>query len=192
MTIEQGEEVPVIAEPMTTVALDQILLDAGMIVNGRTAAQAETPLTNGHARDITGVDEVAVNRDNKLTTIFQCLYCGEFGFANALSGRSHLVRHSDKAQTVSRDAQTVAEAVLNGKSIYAPYDTDEANVTFMKRVMEENTSALTRVLRNSKANSRQNGKAQVPADVLKTLELKAKAYDDIKAEALEAAKRFKI
>lgn len=183
---------PVIAEPMPTVALDQILMDVGMIVNGRSAAHTVTPLTNGESRDITGVDEVTVHRDNKLTTIFQCVYCGEFGFANELSGRSHLVKHSTKAQTVTKDAQTVAEAVLNGKSIYAPYDTDEANVTFMKRVMEENTPALTRVIRNSKIGSRQNGKAQVPMEELDLLKKKAKAYDDIKAEALEAAKRFKI
>lgn len=183
---------PVIAEPMTTVALDMILMNDGMIVHSRMAAQAETPLTNGLARDITGVDAVAVNRDGKPATIFQCLYCGEFGFTNALSGRSHLVRHSDKAQTVSKDAQTVAEAVLNGKSIYAPYDTDEANVTFMKRVMEENTSALTRVLRNSKANSRQPNRTAVPADELVTLKAKAAEYDKIKADALKAAERFKI
>lgn len=177
---------------MTTVALDTILLNEGMIVNGRTAAQTITPLTNGVSRDITGVDEVAVNRNNELTTIFQCAYCGEFGFANALSGRSHLVKHSDKAQTLSKDAQVVADAILSGKSIYAPYDSDEANITFMKRVFEENTPALTRVIRNSKTTTRQPNRTAIPADELKILQAKAKAYDEVKAEALKAADRFKI
>lgn len=174
-------------EPMATVDLDAIIRKTyhiGTIT--RAAAQAVTPITNGEARDITGIDEVMIRVADTKNIVFQCAFCGDH-FPTAASARSHLVVHSADKQTMRRDAEQVAAAVLQGKPIYAPYDTDEENILFMKRTFEVNAAALSRVLRAARAGGKRVvGQTTIPTDELRLLRDKAKAYDALKAQTLKS------
>jgi len=186
LNIEQGEKVAITQEPMATSDLNEIIhtLHPGGKIT-RQSAKLETPLTNGEARDVNGVDEVDVNLNNIDTKHFQCVFCGET-YRTPTSVRSHLVKHGDK-QTTMKDAKQIAEAILNGKSIYAPYDTDEENILFMKRTIETNGAALSAVLRKAKSGgNRMVGRTPVDTEELKTLRAKAKAYDALKAQTLKS------
>jgi hypothetical protein len=173
-------------EPMSSISLDQAIRDIHPIGTiTRAAAKAKTPVTNGVAYDITGVDEVTIHVGETKTTHFQCVFCGEV-FPSPASGRSHLVVHSNDKQTTMRDARTISDAILNGKSIYAPYDTDDENVTFMLRVMDANTPAVRKIQREARQGGRKMGQSSVPTDDLKTLKAKADAYDALKAQTLKS------
>lgn len=175
-------------EPMSSSELDKSIIryfPSADIVS-RAAAKIATPLTNDVLKDVSGVDHVVYLLNNEKSEIFQCVFCGLI-YSSPTSVRGHLVKHSNDKQTAVRDTKAIADAVNENRSIYAPYDTDEENVTFMMRVTRGNEPALGRIIKKAKASTtRVNGRTAVETDELKTLKAKAKAYDALKAQTLKS------
>jgi hypothetical protein len=185
LTNEQGVQVAI--NPNTEV-LTQGVLDAWIKQNlekdviSRQMATTITPVSNNKYVPVTGVHEVLLADE---TTTFQCIYCGIGDFPTAISGRAHLASHGDRKDERA-DRAAIAGAAANGTSIYAPYATDDENVTFMLRVMDENGPATRRIQRLARQGGKKAGQSTVPTEELTTLKAKAKAYDTLKAQTLKS------
>lgn len=131
-------------------------------VSDRTVAKAVTPVSNGRATDVTGVDEVLLSNGD---ITYQCVYCGS-DFESAISTRAHLIAHS-------RRKLENEERRIESAQHHLRYETDLENFEDWLRYTEAIIPTLKRVLRELKSKRR----GQLSATQLADLKAKANAFD---------------
>lgn len=149
----------IIGEPLS---VEELNAKFAHKVSERTIAKATTPVSNGHAVDITGVDEVLLSNGD---VTYQCVYCGN-DYESAVSTRSHLIAHS-------RRKQETEERRIESAQHHLRYETDLENFEDWLRYTEAIIPTLKRVLRELKSKRR----GQLSAEQLSELRAKANAFD---------------
>lgn len=101
------------ASDTTAQPVNRDLVD-GVKVTDRTTAKLATPLTNGEAREVAGVDEIMLEDGRVLYQCVRSAFCAKT-YDTPLSARAHLTAHgtvrraakADKARRIAEDSRAV-------------------------------------------------------------------------------------